>query len=391
MLDGWRRLDVPALSTPARVALIYAAMFYVTGITTPYIAVWQGDIGFSIAEIGMMSVIPQVLRSFCAPAIGFQADRRQAHRTMVIWLAVLGVLAWLLLLRTPGFALALMAFVLLAFSHTMSPLVESIAMAGVRTQGHDYGRMRLWGSAAFIAANLMGGWIIGWFGIGSFIWLVLAGALFTVLAAMLLQQPDMSGGGGGVRKPLTLADAGALLKLPQMLWLLLAACAVQGAHGMFYMYGTLHWQKLGIGAQWFGALWAVGLVTEIALFWWSKEAVRWIGAAGLLAGACALSVFRWLMMSFDPPLSLLVPLQVLHGLTFGASHLGAIHLLAKIAPLDRSATAQSLYSLVTNLGVQSAVLVSAMAYPSAGGGTYWIMAAMAAVGVVAAEVVRKRV
>ena len=166
MLEGWRRLDGGALSVPARVASMYAAMFYVAGITTPYIAVWLGDIGFSIVEIGLMSVIPQLLRSFCAPAVGFEADRRQAHRGLVIGLAVLGLLAWLMLVRTPGFALALTAFVLVALSNTMSPLVESIAMAGVRTQGHDYGRMRLWGSAAFVAANLVGGWIIGGFGIG---------------------------------------------------------------------------------------------------------------------------------------------------------------------------------------------------------------------------------
>ena len=40
------------------------------------------------------------------------------------------------------------------------PLIETVAMTGVRTAGLDYGRMRLWGSITFIVANFVGGWLI---------------------------------------------------------------------------------------------------------------------------------------------------------------------------------------------------------------------------------------
>ena len=378
------------LSVPARVALIYAAMFFVTGVATPYLPMLLDSRGLSIAEVGVLTIVPQLVRSVCAPAVGFEADRRHSHRLLVIWLGALGVLAWVLLGRAATFGVALIAMSLIALSNTLSPLVESIAMAGVRVSGHDYGRMRLWGSAAFVAASMLGGWQASRFGNGSVIWLLIAGAVATLVAAILLRQPDMTGAGNSKPRRLTYADARALLRVPLMPQLLLAAGAVQGAHGMFYAYGTLHWQSQGIDARWFGALWAVGLVTEIALFWWSKAAVQTWGAAELLLAGAALSVFRWIAMAFDPPLAFLAPLQVLHGLTFGASHLGAMHVLARVAPHDRSATAQALYSLVATLGMTIATAMAARAYPMAGGSTYLIMAAMALLAVLASETIRRR-
>ena len=46
-----------------------------------------------------------------------------------------------------------MTLLLSLASTTIMPLTETIAMAGVRQAGHDYGRMRLWGSVSFIAAG----------------------------------------------------------------------------------------------------------------------------------------------------------------------------------------------------------------------------------------------
>jgi MFS transporter, PPP family, 3-phenylpropionic acid transporter len=376
-------------SPQVRIALTFAAMYFVIGISTPYLPVWLEGRGFTVGEIGALSTIPPLIRSFIAPAVGFQADRLHIHRALSIGLSILGLLAWLLLARTTGFAFALTALVLIAFANTMSPLVESIAMAGVHNAGHDYGRMRLWGSAAFVVANLAGGALASHYGNGVVIWLMILGAAATCAAALGLPANDPKTLNDHARKRLTLADARSLVAMPAMLWLLLAAGTLQGAHGMFYAFGTLHWQASGIAAHWFGALWAIGLVTELALFWWSKDALRQVGATGLLVCAAVLALVRWTLMALDPPLAALMPLQMLHGLTFGAAHLGAMHALAEIAPPDRSATAQALYALVATLGTVAAMTAAAALYPSIGGASYLAMAAMAAIGLLASLQLRR--
>ena len=55
---------------------------------------------------------------------------------------------------------------------TMLPLIETVAVGGVRTQGLDYGRMRLWGSITFIIANFVGGLAIEALGGGFALWLI---------------------------------------------------------------------------------------------------------------------------------------------------------------------------------------------------------------------------
>lgn len=369
---------------------MYAAMFFITGVSTPFLPVWLASRGLSVAEIGALTILPQLLRIMLAPAVGFAADRRRAHRAMTIWLAALGVVAWLLLSQAAGFAVALIAMALIALSNTLSPLVESIAMAGVRANGHDYGRMRLWGSAGYVAANLGAGWLASHYGNAPLAWLLVAGASATLGASFLLQQPALAAAPAIAVRRLTWTDAQALLQVPSMLPFLLAAAMLQGAHGMYYSYGTLHWQTLGLDNSWYGALWAIGLITEISLFWWSKPAVQWLGAAGLLICGAVVSVLRWGIMAFDPPLTVLWPLQFLHGITFGTSHLGAMHVLARIAPPDRGATAQALYSLASTLGIVCATAFSAWAYPYVGGLAYLAMAAMALVGLAAATTVWRR-
>ena len=367
-----------------RIALMYAAMFFVTGVSTPFLPVWLASRGFTAVEIGMLAILPLIVRSTLAPAVGFQADRRLAHRTLTIGLSALGLFGWLWLWRSAGFGAAMAAMVLVAFSNTAGPLVESIAMSGVRTAGHDYGRMRLWGSAGYIAANLASGWLDERYGPAPLIALMAAGAAATFAASLNLPQPAALAGARGATAPLTWSSALAVLRVPLMPVFLVASGCLQGAHGMYYTYGTLHWQAQHIDPGWFGALWAVGLITEIMLFWWSKTAIASMGAAGLMVAGAVLSVLRWTLMAFDPPLQVLLPLQVLHGLTFGASHLGAVHVLTNIAPAGRTATAQALYSLASTAGIVLATALAARLYPAVGGQAYAAMAVMAAFGLIAA-------
>ena len=86
-------------------------------------------------------------------------------------------------------------------------------------------------------------------------------------------------------------------------------------------------------------------------------------------------------MGFDPPLALLVPLQILHGVTFGATHLGAIHFMGRTVPEGQAGTAQALYASVTGgIAMGGAMLLAGPLYAAYAGRAYWAMAVVAAVG-----------
>jgi len=95
-------------------------------------------------------------------------------------------------------------------------------------------------------------------------------------------------------------------------------------------------------------------------------------------------VLRWLVMAFDPPLAVLIPLQTLHGLTYGASHLGAILFLGRAVPPAVAGTAQALYAtMAAGIVMGAATLSAGPLYERFQGRAYLAALALASAGLVA--------
>jgi PPP family 3-phenylpropionic acid transporter len=378
----------------ARVSALFGAIFLVAGTSLPYLPVWLDWAGLGPREIAIITAAPLFVRVAVTPVIAMAADRAGDHRRFLIGLSWVGLAALIALAQARGFwpILACMLLFALAWT-TVMPLTETVAMSGVRVAGLDYGRMRLWGSLSFIAASFYGGWVVGALGAGSAIWLMVAAMALTTLAAHALARPIGLGRLKSATSPprLELAGALGLLRSRTFLIFLLATGAVQAAHAVLYTFGTLHWRALGLSTAWCGTLWAIGILAEIGIFAFSRAIVRRLGALGLIVSAAGAALLRWLAMGFDPPLALLVPLQVLHGLTFGAAHLGAIHFMTRAVPEGQAGTAQALYASVTGgIAMGGAMLLAGPLYADFGGRAYWAMAALAAVSLVATLVLRRR-
>ena len=137
-----------------------------------------------------------------------------------------------------------------------------------------------------------------------------------------------------------------------------------------------------------GWLWAEGVIAEVVLFAVGATLVRRLGPVTLIALGGIGGVVRWTVTALSTDLSVLVWVQALHALTFGATHLGAIHFIARSVPTALSATAQSLYSAtVAGLVAGVAMGVSGKMYAAFGGHAYLLMAAFAALGAAVALVV----
>ncbi len=372
----------------ARVALLFAAISTVIGTNLPYLPVWLDWAGMSATEIAVITATPMFVRVAVTPAIAFAADRAGEHRKFVVLLAWVGLAALVVLAQSRGFwPILFWSLIFSLATTTILPLTETVAMSGVKAAGLDYGRMRLWGSLSFIAASLVGGWMVERLGASSAIWLVVVGAAFTTAAAHALAPPIGLGRPRAATSIARLSPAGAagLLRSRAFLIFLAAGGLTQAAHAVFYTFGTLHWRDQGYSTEWSGGLWAISIVCEVALFAYSGAVVRRIDPAALIALGAGAAVARWLAMGFDPPLALLVPLQVLHGLTFGATHLGAVHFIARFVPEGQAGTAQALYSSVTGgIAMGGAMLTAGPLYAAYAGRAYWAMAAVALVALVAA-------
>lgn len=378
--------DAERRSIAVRLAVFFSALFAGYGVNVPYFPLWLDARGLSAGEISLVLAMPAIVRIATTPALAFLADRRGAHRSLLIAASVVAALATLALATAHGFwPILLVGIVVGAATAALLPLSETVAMHGVQEAGLDYGQMRLWGSVAFVGASFAGGALLARHGTTVVVWTMAACAAATLLAAVLL--PRRSGGqnGTGSGKPgIRLVDVVALATWPPFLWFVAAAAATQAAHAVIYAFGSLHWRAQGIGPGWIGTLWAIGVVVEIALFAVSGAAVRRVGPLVLLMVAAGAALVRWTAMATDPPLWALVALQMLHGATFGAAHLGGMHFIARAVPQQQAGTAQALYATVVGAAMAVSTLAIGDLYARFGGGAYLVMSALAGLGMVAA-------
>lgn len=363
-----------------RLSLFYAAVFLIVGVYASFLPLWFSAAGLSATEIAVLYAVPVMLRPVFTTAISFLADRSGQH------VRLLKILAWgafasvFMLPFSQGFASIFAAFVFFAmFWFTVVPLTEAVTLRAAAEGAADYGKVRLWGSLSYIGVVLGGGAAVDVFGPAAALWMFIAAAASVVLASYYLpdKPPRQARDTAGITPVIKLADLQALARLPAV-WLFLAAgSAVQATHAVYYIFGTIHWTATGIAPSVIGALWAVGVIAEIALFAYAARIARRVGPVQLILIGAVAGLVRWSFTSLDPPLAALFALQLLHALTFGAAHLGAMQFIARVFPSHVAATAQGLYaSFSAGLGMGSAYLAAGPLYRAFGGGAYLGMAAI---------------
>jgi PPP family 3-phenylpropionic acid transporter len=358
-----------------RMAAFYAALFVVLGVQLPFLPVWLAARGLDAAAIGIVLAIPMVVRLAAIPLATHLADRRDALRAALMIGACAAALGFTGVALAPGMVTIMVAYAFTAVFFTpIMPLAEAYALRGLMSHGRAYGPVRVWGSAAFIAGTLGAGLALDVMAARNLIWLLAAAMALTAAAACAL-APLKARPSSATAKA---SSARALLRQPVLLVGVAAASLVQASHAVYYGFSALDWTAAGFDGGTIGALWSVGVVAEIALF--AVSARLAIAPTALLALGAVGGVLRWGAMAFDPPLLLLVPLQCLHALSFGATHLGSMGLLTRTVPAEIGATAQGYFAVALGLVMAVATGLSGVLYARWGVLAYGAMALAAAVG-----------
>lgn len=365
---------VPPGGVALRLGAFYGAIFAFAGVHLPFWPVWLKGQGLDAASLSLVLAVPVWLR-LAMPVVAPWVDRTGLRRQAIalgMWLTVAALLAFD---SVSGFWPILLVAVWMGLAYgPLVPLADNLTMLHVYAANLDYGRIRLWGSVTFILANLAAGALLGDFDSGVILWLLLGMAVAGGLIAFALPAapaPAPAPAPARADRPAQAVRPAhplrALLAQPLFLLFLAAGALSSASHAVLYAFGSLHWQSAGIPDALIGLLWAVGVVAEIALFAVSNRAVRLCGPVGLLLLGAGAGALRWTATAFTADPALLLPLQLLHGLTFGATHLGAMHFIARGVARPYSATAQMLYAAASGgIGMGLGLLLAGQLYAAIG-------------------------
>jgi PPP family 3-phenylpropionic acid transporter len=372
-----------------KLGLFYAAYFFFGGIQLPFFPLWLEARGLDAQTIGFVIAVPMVVRIIATPLITHWADRRRALRGTIIAASILAACAMSAVGLMQGAVPIFVMFVVAAaaFSPVLS-LTDAYALSGLSMRGRAYGPVRLWGSAAFVGGNIVAGAMLERFAPGNLIWLIVLALTMAAVASMALDPVVAKGKPAPAELPWQ--SSKVLLRNPAFLAVALASAMIQSSHALYYGFSAVQWRAAGIDGTLIGALWAVGVVAEIALFAWSGRLPAPLRPAVWLAVGGLGAILRWGAMAFDPPVVLLVPLQLLHACSFAAAHLGLMGFMARSVPRDLAARAQGYVATLSSLVNASATLASGFVYAAVGSHAYLVMAAMATVGVASAVYAGRR-
>lgn len=371
---------------PARLSFFYIALFLFIGINMPFWPLWLTAHGLDAGEIGALFAAGLWIRVLANPVLARFADRRGETRRPLALMLLVATASYGAFAFVDGFW-PILGVTLVAASamSAVMPLGDSLTMHAAMVGRVQYGRIRLWGSVAFILAASGGGMVLA----GRSSDLVLDGLIvalgLTFVAALLLpewRRPPAAAGSRGVM---------ALVSDRRFVLFLLAASLIQASHSVLYGFGTLHWQAAGLGPGAIGWLWAEGVIVEVLLFAMGSALLRRIDGPRLLLLSGVAGVVRWLALGLSTAFPVLAAAQLLHAVTFGAAHLAAMDFIARAAPPGLAATAQGLYSAVA-LGAVFGITMafSGRLYADHSGGAFLAMAAMAAAGTAVAALVVRR-
>nr|VUD27669.1 3-phenylpropionate permease [Salmonella sp. NCTC 7297] len=260
------------------------------------------------------------------------------------------------------------------FFSPLVPLTDALANTWQKQIILDYGRVRLWGSIAFVIGSALTGKLVSLYDYQAILALLTLGVA-SMLLGMLL-RPSVPPQGESRQQE----SAGwpAWRTLVAQSWrFLTCVCLLQGAHAAYYGFSAIYWQGAGYSASAVGYLWSLGVVAEVIIFALSKKLFRRFSARDLLLLSAVCGVVRWGLMGWSTALPWLIVIQILHCGTFTVCHLAAMRYIAARQGSE-VIRLQAVYSAVAMGGSIAIMTVFAgFLYQHLGGGVFWIMALVA--------------
>ncbi len=339
----------------------YFLYFGGMGVYLPFFNLYCYRLGFSGLQIGALSAVRSLVLILFSIVWGLLADRFHARRPIYIACNFVSAFTWGFLLLTVDFAW--MLAITIVYSIFYAPLIAFLEAFAMQVLGKDkkrYGRMRAWGSLAFIVTVLAVGRLVEIYSLKIILSLILAGAWIQALTALAfprLAEPRLDALGRGLRS----------LIQPRVLIFWICGFLMLLSHGAYYAFFSIHLTQLGYDEVFVGLCWAVAVGAEIVAMMFSERIFRRMRYETVLSLSFAAAVLRWgglWVISSGPGLVLL---QVTHAMSYGTFHMASILYMDSLAPAEAKTSGQAINNAVSyGLGLMVGFMLSGWLYSRVG-------------------------
>jgi PPP family 3-phenylpropionic acid transporter len=339
----------------------YFLYFGVMGMHLPFFNLYCYQLGFPGWQIGTLSASRSIVLIIFGIAWSILADRFQNRRAIYIGCNFFSAAVWALFLLTTDFRW--MLAITLIYGIFFAPLISFLEAFAMDSLGRDkkrYGRMRLWGSLAFIAVVLALGRLIDLYSVKIILSLILAGSWVQALVSL----------GFPAKVPTArLNFRSGLKKLLSKRVALFFACAflMLVSHSAYYGFFSIHLNRLGYDNFFIGLCWTMAVGAEIVAMFFSERIFKRFDYEKVLLFSFVVAALRWSGLWAVQSAGGILALQLTHAITYGTFHMASILYIDALAPKETKTIAQATNNAVTyGLGLMVGFFVSGALYEQIG-------------------------
>ena len=338
---------------PTIIAAQYFVHFAVMGVFLPYFNLYCYHIGLDGVQIGFMSSARSITNIVFPLLWGSLADRLHKKKLIYVGCCFVSSFVWCGFFLSTDFLIMLIISILYGMFY--APIISFLEALTVDVLGPEkkrYGKVRVWGSIAFILMVMTMGKVIGFFSISVILLVIFLGSFIQSFLSLKLPFQTSS------QKPFSGSGFKEFITKKTLLFLL-AAFLMLVSHGGYYGFFSIHMEELGYGPFIIGLAWALASGMEIFSMVSSNTIFNRFSLERVLIFSFFVAGLRWLLLFFVTAAPLILLSQFLHAITYGTFHMASILYIDKQSPEHVKTLGQSINNAVTyGLGLMVGFLTS---------------------------------
>ena len=352
----------------------------------PFLVLFYQGLGFSGAQIGLLTGIPPLITLFAAPFWTGLADSKHWHKFVMGLGIVITVLTILLLQTTTSFIVVFGLIIL--FNTFISPVPSLADSATINMLGEQramYGRIRLGGTIGWGVFAPFAGALVDNYGLRVGFW------SFSLLMLMNLFVSQKFAHGS--HEQTESSRGGIRVLLTSRRWILFLFLAFLGGIGAFSAASYLfpYMAELGASESMMGIASAAATLTEIPVFFFGNRLVRKFGSYSLLLLALVMFGIRSVIYGLVSTPFMVLIVQLFGGMIFPILWVAGVSYADENAPGGLKSSAQGLFGAMTfGFGAAVTGFTGGLLLESIGGrGMFLVFGIVVFVGILIAEGFRR--
>ncbi|MCD8500514.1 MAG: MFS transporter [Bacillaceae bacterium] len=311
-------------------------------IIISYLPVYFQEAGYTGRQIGILLAVGPMAAIFAQPFWGYMTDKFKTSKRVITFCMVGAIALSFALFSQPTYQLLIIiTFFFFSFMSPISGLCDSLAQKTATRTSVSFGTIRMWGSIGFAVMSLVSGFLLSRIGIRYIYIPYLFFISIALVISILIKDTEASS-----QKPVNLKQAFNLVRNKKFVLFLALIIFITITHRTSDTFIGIFILERGGAETIIGWSWFIGVASEAFVFATATIWFRKYHELTFIIIAAVLYSIRWYLMSILQEPLLILPLQVLHGLTFGVFYLCAFSFVTKQVPKELQSTGHLLFYTV---------------------------------------------